>query len=172
MVPPWSAHLARDMRGQLIPDFAPLNPGYTTPSAQHYDLGADLDASVEIDHVVIRHAETSRRRRGADRLRLVRAVDAVERGAEIHGARAERIFVSAFHVARQIGPADQHLGRRRPVGPLALRRDRGDARPGEAEPAHADAVADRLPAAQQVIEPTLARADDDGAGNVVARKAH
>ena len=44
--------------------------------------------------------------------------------AEIHGPGAERVLDAARHVARQVGPTLQHLGRRRPVRPFALGRDR------------------------------------------------
>ena len=45
----------------------------------HDHLGADPHPVVEIDHVVVGHPEAARRHGLADRLRLVRAVDAVKR---------------------------------------------------------------------------------------------
>ena len=78
------------------------------------DARADLDAVVKIDDVVIGHPDASRRDRLTDRIRLVRAMDAVERAAEIHGARAERILGAAVEEPRQIGAPAQHLGRRLP----------------------------------------------------------
>ena len=72
-------------------------------SPQHDHLGADADAAVEVDHVLVGHAEAARRYGLADGLGLVRAVDAVERGAEIHRARAERIVDAALHVTGQVG---------------------------------------------------------------------
>src|SRR5262249_34921856 len=99
---------------------------------------------------------------------LVRAVDAVERRAEIHGARAERIVGAADHVARQIRTALEHLVGRRPIRPLPLLRDVMHARPGEAGPADADAVAHRAPVALHQIEEAIAGIDDDGARPLAA----
>src|ERR1700722_890382 len=79
-----------------------------------------------------------------DGQRLVGAVNAVERGPEIERPRAERIVRAARHMARQIGTAQQHLGRRRPVRPFGLAADPLDARPFEAWTPYADAVAQRL----------------------------
>src|SRR5215470_10499715 len=57
--------------------------------------GADLDAVVEVDRVLIGEADAARRDRGADIFRLVGAVDAEQRvlaaRVEIHRARAHRI---------------------------------------------------------------------------------
>src|SRR4051794_25988664 len=111
--------------------------------AQDDDFGADLHTVVEVDHVLVEHADAARRHRLADRLRLVRAVDAVEAGAEIQGARAERVFRAASHVARQVGTALQHLGRRNPIRPFLLAADRLLAGPREALAADADAVLER-----------------------------
>src|SRR5262249_35743145 len=105
---------------------------------------------------------------GADGPGLVRAVDAVERRAEIQGPRAERIVGTADHVARQIRPALEHLIGRRPIRPLALLRDVVRARPGEARPADADAVAQGTAAALHQIEEAIAGVDDDGAGRLAA----
>src|SRR5258707_13929853 len=62
------------------------------PLSEDDHLRADLDPVVEVDHVLVEHADAARRYRVADRVRLVRAVDAVERGAEIHDARAELVL--------------------------------------------------------------------------------
>ena len=132
------------------------------------DPGADPGAAVEVDDVVVGHADAAGRHRLADRVGLVRAVDAIERAGEVHRARAERIVDAALHVARQVGTAPQHLRRRGPVRPFALVGDVGHARPGEARPADADAVSQRLMVGQDVIEPPLAGADDDRAGRLPA----
>src|SRR5919106_3482802 len=87
------------------------------------DLGADRNAFVEIGHVGIGQTEAARRHRGADGLRLVGAMNAVDRAAEIQRARAERIAGSAGHPARQIGLALYHLLGRRPVRPFLLAAD-------------------------------------------------
>ena len=76
---------------------------------QHHHRGADRDAVIEVGDVVIGHAEAAGRHRLADRLRLVGAVDAVQRRAQIHRAGAERVVDAAGHVARQIVAPRQHL---------------------------------------------------------------
>src|ERR1700674_2688548 len=56
------------------------------------DLGADRHALVKVDQLLVAHADAARRHSLPDRPGFVRAMDAVERGAEIHGARAQRII--------------------------------------------------------------------------------
>ena len=85
---------------------------------QHHHLGADLDAVVKIDHVVIEHADAARRHAAADGRRHVGAVNAISRIAEIERARAERIAFAAGDEARQIGLACDHVGGRIPVRPF------------------------------------------------------
>ena len=67
-------------------------------------------------------------------------------------------------MTREVGTAPQHLRGRRPVRPFPLVADVGDARPGEARPADADAVAQRPMIGQHEIKPPLAGADDDRPG--------
>src|SRR5262245_53011799 len=55
-----------------------------------------------------------------------------------------------------------HCFRRPPVRPLALAADLLGARPGEAGPAAAEAVAQRLAVGLDQVEETLRRVDDDG----------
>ena len=43
------------------------------------DGGADRDTVIEVGHVLIGHAEAARRYRLPDGLRLIRAVDSIER---------------------------------------------------------------------------------------------
>src|SRR3954465_12127965 len=107
---------------------------------QHDHGGADRDAAVEAADVLVGHAEATRGYRLTDRLRLVGAVYAVERRAQIHRARAKRILDTALHVTRQVRPAGQHLRRRRPVRPFLLGGDPVHAAPAEAVAADADAV--------------------------------
>jgi hypothetical protein len=99
-------------------------------------------------------------------------VDAVERGAEIEGARAERIGGAAGHEARQVGAAAQHLGGRAPVRPLGLAGDGLGAAPAEARTADADAVADGGAAGLDEVEAALLRVDDDGARRIAAGEGH
>src|SRR6185437_934219 len=103
----------------------------------------------------------------ADGRRLVGAVYAVERVAEIHGARAERITVPTRHDARQIGLALDHLRRREPVRPFLQLGNALSAGPGEAFAADAHAVANRLTAAEYQIEVGIRGIDNDGAGRLL-----
>src|SRR6185503_18851879 len=103
----------------------------------------DLDLLIEVDDVFVAHADAARRHRLADGPGLVRAVDAVQRRAEIHGAGAERILRTTGHEVRQVGTALQHLRRRRPVRPFLLGGDFLLAGPGEARLADPNAVAQR-----------------------------
>src|SRR3954467_14541761 len=135
---------------------------------QHDHGGADSDAAIEVADVLVGHAEAARGYRLADRLRLVGAVDAVERRAQIHRARAERILDAALHVTRQVRPARQHLRRRRPVRPFLLGGDPVHAAPAEAVAADTDAVAQGLTVLEHQIEPALRGVHHDRAGGVIA----
>src|SRR5262249_15210406 len=73
-----------------------------TGLAQHHYLGADSHTIVKIDHVLIGHTKAAGRHRLADGLRLIRAVNAIERRTKIYGARAERIIDAANHVPWQV----------------------------------------------------------------------
>ncbi|MBA7468299.1 hypothetical protein ES707_03542 [subsurface metagenome] len=95
-------------------------------------------------------------------------MDAVHGRAEIHRACAERIVDAALHVARQVGPAGQHLRRRGPVRPFLLGGDPVHPAPAEAVAADADAVAQRLAVREHQIQPALAGVHYDRAGGVVA----
>src|SRR4051794_26471280 len=79
----------RGYRSYVSAGFAQLN---------HHHLRADLHAPIKVDHVLVAHADAPRGDGRADGPGLVRSVDAIERRAEIHGARAERIFRAAGHV--------------------------------------------------------------------------
>ena len=70
----------------------------------------------------------------------------------------------AVHMARQVRPAQHHLRRRRPARPFGLAGDRLDARPFEARPPDADAVADRAAVRQHQEQKLVRRVDDDRAG--------
>src|SRR5258708_5738020 len=98
-------------------------------SVLHPPRGADADPVVEIGDVLVGHAKAARRYRLADGLGLVRAVDAIQRRAEIHGAGAQRIVDAARHVTRQVGAARDHLRRRGPAWPFLLGRDATDTAP-------------------------------------------
>src|SRR6187399_1763582 len=95
-------------------------------------------------------------------------MDAVERRADIEGARAERIVESALHVGRQARLAPAHLGGRGPARPLALAAEPVRAAPFEAVAGRADAVAHGLAVAENEVEVLLAGDDDDRARLLMA----
>src|SRR5258708_1334042 len=138
----------------------------------HDHGGANGDAVVEIGYVFVGHAEASGRYRLADRVWFVRAVNAIKRRAQIHGAGAERVVEAACHVARQIGPPRQHLRRRGPARPFLFRRDAVGAAPAKAVAADTDAVAKSLALRQDEVKPPLGGVDVNGAGFILAYKAH
>src|SRR5262245_9948420 len=69
---------------------------------QDNDLGADPDTAVEVDHVLVEHADASARDLGTDRFRCIGPVNAIDGIAEIHGTGAKRIARPAGHKAWQI----------------------------------------------------------------------
>src|SRR4026207_2490996 len=104
----------------------------------------------------------------AARIRIVRAVNPVERTAEIHRVRAERIVrIAALHVPRHIFLPRDHLRRRRPIWIFFFRGDLVRALPLEAGPANTDSPAQRRAAALNEIKPPLCRVDDDGAWRIL-----
>src|SRR6478735_8484186 len=104
---------------------AEISAAATAPEClQHHDLRADLYAIVEVDDIGVAHADAAGRHVLTDRPGLVRAVDTVQRRAEIHRARPQGIVRTAGHEMRQIRlPLDHFIGRR-PVRPFFLRRHR------------------------------------------------
>src|SRR6185312_3670423 len=134
----------------------------------HNDRGSDAHAAIEIDHVLIRHAEAAGRYCLSDRLRLVGAVNAVEGRTEIERTRPERVLDTAGHVAGQVGPASAHLRGRRPARPFALGADAVHAAPAEAVAPDADAVAQGRAARLHEVEPPLGGVDDNRARRVIA----
>ncbi len=138
----------------------------------HHHGRADRHPLVEIRHVHVAHAETAGRFRLTDRVRIGRAVDPVERAAEIHRVRAERIVrIAALHAPRHILLPRDHLRRRGPIRLFLFRRDLVRALPLEAVAADADAVAQRRAAGLNEIEPPRRRIDHDGARRIFARIA-
>src|SRR6266704_2289341 len=125
----------------------------------HNNFGADRNAIVEVGNVGIDQPEATGGDRGADRIRPIGAVDAVDGGAEIHRAGAERVAGSAGHEAWQIRLARDHLRRRRPVRPFGLARDVQQALPLKSFAADADAIAYRAAASLDQIEVALRRRD-------------
>src|SRR5277367_4842649 len=61
----------------------------------HQHHSADRDAAVEIGDVLVGHAEAAGGYGVTDRFGFVRAVNAIERRTQIHGACTQRIFDAA-----------------------------------------------------------------------------
>src|SRR5262249_38627838 len=127
------------------------------------DLGADRNPLVEIHDVAVDQPEAPGRNGAADGLRLIGAMDAIDRGAEIERPRPHGIAGAAGHEARQIGLALDLFRPRGPARPLLLPRDLHQALPLETVAADADAVAQRAPARLHDIEKALGGVHDDGA---------
>ena len=68
--------------------------------SEHQDPGTDPDPVVKIHDIVIGHSDAAGGHGLTDRVRFIRAVDPVQRSAEIHGSCAERIVQATRHVAR------------------------------------------------------------------------
>src|SRR6478736_5295854 len=90
---------------------------------EHHDNGADLDAAIEVDGILVGQADAARRDRGADIFRLVGAVNAEQRvlaaGVEIHRAGAHRIVRTRCHESWNAETRDFARGRM-PSRPLGL----------------------------------------------------
>ena len=97
----------------------------------------------------------------------MRAVNAVQRVAEVHGARTEWVVRSAFHALWQVRLALAHFCRRMPDRPFSLARDVLDAAPLEALTADADAEAHCLAARLDEVEILAAGIDDNRSGLLV-----
>src|SRR6202042_226616 len=90
-------------------------------------------------------------------------MDTIKRAREVHGARAKRIIQSALHMTRKVRAAPQHLRRRRPVRPLSLVPDMGDAGPGKSGPSDSNPISERLVIRQNQVKSAFSGANDDGA---------
>src|SRR5258705_5732433 len=78
-----------------IKELPPQVPVLGAALVPHDHGGAHGDTVIEIGYVFVGHAEAAGRYRLADRIRLVGAVNAIKRRAQIHGAGAERIIDAA-----------------------------------------------------------------------------
>src|SRR5215208_4830488 len=90
----WRRKTCRAIRAEAAD--APEPDGETSELDDH--RGADPHPVIQIDDIRVGHTKTAGRIGLADRLFLVRTVNAIEGGTEIHRAGAERVFRSAFHV--------------------------------------------------------------------------
>src|SRR6266849_8257238 len=130
------------------------------------DLGPDRNSIVEVDDVAIDQAEASGRNRASDGLRLIGAVNAIDRPTKIKRACTHGIAGASGHEAGQIGLALDHFRRRRPVRPFLLAGDAQQALPLKAVAANADAIADVASVGLHDIQKSLGRMNDDGAGSL------
>ena len=96
-------------------------------------------------------------------------MDAIQRRAEIHGARTERVGRATSHVTRKVGTTLQHLRRRGPARPFSLAADRLHARPFEARTTNADAVLHSLSTRKDEIHAAFGGRDQNRAGSIFAR---
>src|SRR5262245_15527415 len=133
--------------------------------------GTHVRPRIEIDNVLVQHADASARNLLADRGWSVRSMNAVDRAADVHRARAQRISRTARHETRQIWLALKHLRRRDPVWPLGLALNGFHARPGKTLAADTDPVTDGLASSEHEIEIRIRRIDNDGAGGFTRRIA-
>ena len=131
------------------------------------DLGADIDSAIEVDDIIIDHADTSARDVRANCLWRVGAMNSIDRIAEINGARAQRIADAAGYESRQIRLALDHLRGRYPVRPFRFAAYGLHAGPGKPVPTNADAIADGFAATEHVIKPRVGRIDNDGTRSFV-----
>src|SRR5689334_10395305 len=83
---------------------------------QHNDLGADLHAAIEVDHILVFETDAAARYLLADGARRVGAVDTILRAGDVHGAGAERIARPAGSHTRQVGLTGEHFSWRVPIG--------------------------------------------------------
>src|SRR5215207_2182166 len=106
----------------------------------------DRHAVIEVNHVLVQHADAAGGGGLPDLPGLVGAVDAEEDIAaalvDVESARAERIIDPGRGVARQARDKSHHVRGGAPARPNALAADIGRARPREALAADADAVPD------------------------------
>src|SRR6185437_13758468 len=104
----------------------------------------DGNAPEEIDHVGVGQPEAARGAVEAHALRVVRAMDAVERVAaavmEVERPRAQRVVGAGRHEFGKPALAAAHFGGRPPFRPLLLGADAHGAGPAEALAPDADLI--------------------------------
>ncbi len=92
-------------------------------------------------------------------------MDAIRARAEVERAHAERVHrMAAGDPARELGVLAQHLRRRTPIRLLALCGNGGVALPAALLTRNRDRIAGGLTGLGDVIQATIAEADDDLAG--------
>src|SRR5208282_2385341 len=141
---------------------------------QDHDRRADRNAVVKIDDVLIEQADASAGHLIADRIRLVRSVEAevgvLIAAVEIKRSRSQRIADAArqpVHVVRIDRHSANHVSGRRPVRPFGLSAD--DRRAAKIErflTADADRIADCHAAGLNQIQSALDDVHDDRSRSV------
>jgi hypothetical protein len=147
---------------------------------KHHDLSAEGRALVEVDDVLVDHANATGRDASADGPGLVRAMDSVKgifvALPEIHGSGAQWIARTArhansapqyAHLFHEVGLTLDHFLGRIPVRPFLLVTDGRHAGPTEALPPHADPLTERPSAPQYKVKEAILRVDDDCAGRFI-----
>src|SRR5262245_20011518 len=113
---PGRSHLSRPavsrIAGPRCASVTPVPNGlasalYRLPRRKYHDRGANFHLVVEIDRVLVGHADAPRRDRAADIFRLIGAMDPIQRVlvalVEIQRSRAHRIMGTWAYVIRNIG---------------------------------------------------------------------
>src|SRR5262249_50213440 len=141
---------------------------------QHYDDRAYFDAVVEVNHVLIRHADAAGGDGRTDILRLIGAVDSIQSiliaGIKVQRTSAHRISWTARKEVRNCFEGSKpplFPGCGRPGGPFRLAADLGHARPGERFFANDNAVADRLAVPEDIVEIARIGIDEDRARSLL-----
>src|SRR5215475_592486 len=147
-----------------------LRPG--TLLMLHHNLRSYRHAAIEVYHIVIDESEAARRHRLSDRLRRIGTVNTVNSRADVHRTRTERIARAAGHPARQIRLACDHLWRRHPIRPFALKRNIVDAAPLKSIAADADAVTHSDAIAHDEVQKAVVSVDDDRARRLFGAVVH
>ena len=119
--------------------------GRPEPLEGHRDLGADVDARIEVQHILVVHADAALGDGRTDGPGRVGAVDAIHARSEVERADAQRVHgMAARHPARQARVLGHHGGRRRPGGIDALLGHAGRALPPALLARRGNGVADGL----------------------------
>src|SRR5262245_36081778 len=162
-------------------EFAPLRSsgpetGEATARGENDDRRSHSHPLVEIDHVLVGHADAAGRYRTADVFRLVGAVDAIQRVlaplVEIDRSCPQGIGRTAGDARRVRAEPGLDLRGRNPVRPLRHLADAGHARPRHRFLADRDAVADRLAARHDQVKKARIGIDDDHAWRLGALIGH
>src|SRR5262245_38750436 len=96
-----------------------------------------------------------------DRLRLVRAMNAIDGIAKVERSSSQRISRSACHKAGKVGLALDHFRRWPPIWPFLLLRHPQCPLPLKTVASDADGITNRLTVARDQIEKPLISMDDD-----------